>query len=72
MKSEDLLKYAGIIEQAKMEQRKKKLELNKVRITEEKQIEKVNAPIVKALGENKEDINELIVKPSMRAKEESA
>jgi hypothetical protein len=32
----------------------------------------VNAPIVKALGENKDDLNELVVKPSLKAKEESS
>ena len=53
MKPEELMKYAGIIEQAKKQQRAKKLELNNVRVLEDKQIAKVNAPIVKALGENK-------------------
>jgi hypothetical protein len=71
MKPEELMKYAEMIEQAKIKQRAKKLELNNVRVLEDKQIAKVNAPIVKALGENKDDLNELVVKPSLKAKEES-
>ena len=72
MKPEELMKYAGIIEQAKKQQRAKKLELNNVRVLEDKQIAKQANPIVKALGENKDDINELIIKPSLKAKEESS
>ena len=66
------MKYAEMIEQAKKKQRAKKLELNNVRVLEDKQIAKVNAPIVKALGENKDDLNELVVKPGLKAKEESS
>ncbi len=60
MKADELIKYAGIIEQAKIEQRKKKLELNKVRVMEEKQIEKQANPIVKALVENKDALTEIV------------
>jgi hypothetical protein len=72
MKPEELMKYAEMIEVAKKQQRAKKLELNNVRVLEDKQIAKVNAPIVKALGENKDDLNELVVKPGLKAKEESS
>jgi hypothetical protein len=60
MKAEDLTRYAEIIDVAKKEQRRKKLELNKVKVIEEKQIEKVNAPIVKALGENEKNLAKVI------------
>ena len=60
MKPEELMKYAGIIEQAKKQQRAKKLELNNVRVLEDKQIEKQANPIVKALVENKEALNEIV------------
>ena len=60
MKASDLTRYAEIIDVAKKEQRRKKLELNKVKVIEEKQIEKVNAPIVKALGENEKNLAKVI------------
>jgi hypothetical protein len=55
-----LTRYAEIIDVAKKEQRRKKLELNKVKVIEEKQIEKVNAPLVKALGENEKNLAKVI------------
>jgi len=60
MKASDLSRYAEIIDVAKKEQRREKLELNKVKVIEEKQIEKVNAPIVKALGENEKNLAKVI------------
>jgi hypothetical protein len=60
MKASDLTRYAEIIDVAKKEQRRKKLELNKVKVIEEKQIEKVNAPIVKQLGENEKNLLKVI------------
>ena len=60
MKAEDLTRYAEIIDVAKKEQRRKKLELNQVKVVEEKQIEKLNAPVVKALGENEKNLAKVI------------
>ena len=60
MKAEDLTKYAEILEVAKKEQRRKKFELNRVTVLEDKQIQKVNAPIVKALGENEKNLAKVI------------
>ena len=57
MRADELTKYAQIIDDAKKEQRRKKLELNKVKVIEEKQIEKQANPIVKAINENKDGTN---------------
>ena len=60
MNTDQLSLLANIIEEAKKEQRRKKLELNRVKVLEEKQIEKVNAPIVKKLEENESKLEKAI------------
>ena len=60
MTPEELIAYAQIIEEAKKQQMKNKLELNKVRVLEEKKIEKLQAPVIQQLKENESKLEKAI------------